>query len=128
MSVNALKIKGLKPIADHVVVSEMNFSERITRSGIIIPGDDAKTSGIRPRWARVYAVGPDCKDVKVGQYVLVEHGRWTRGVKINDGSGEDVFIRRADPNDILLVSDEEWVDENMAGSDVVHSQRNPNAV
>ena len=66
--------------------------------------------------------------VQVGQYVLIDHGRWTRGVKINDGSGEDFFIRRADPKDILLVSDEEWVDENMAGSDIVHAQRNPNAV
>jgi hypothetical protein len=37
---------------------------------------------------------------------LVAHGRWTRGVKIED-SKKEVTIRRIDPNDILLVSDSE---------------------
>jgi hypothetical protein len=35
---------------------------------------------------------------------MVAHGRWTRGVKIEDETRE-VTIRRVDPNDILLVSD-----------------------
>lgn len=96
----------LRPIKNTIIVSEMNFDERITASGLIIPSDDKKSSGIRPRWGKVWAVGPEQKDVKVGQYVLVAHGRWTRGVKFN---GE--IVRKIDNKDILLVSDEPQLDE-----------------
>jgi len=37
---------------------------------------------------------------------MVAHGRWTRGIDINDGSSDHKrTIRKIDPNDILLVSD-----------------------
>jgi co-chaperonin GroES (HSP10) len=107
------KINKLIPIRDHIIVSDMEFAERLTQSGIIIPNDDAKNSGIRPRWARVYAVGPEQKSVEIGQYVLINHGRWTRGIKIEDESGVKV-IRRIDPEEVLLVSDEPVQDETMS--------------
>lgn len=87
-----------------VVVEQMAFDERITQSGLILRNDNGTTLGIRPRWARVYAVGPDQTDVKVGDWILVAHGRWTRGLEIEDDNGEKI-IRKVDPNDILLVSD-----------------------
>ena len=37
--------------------------------------------------------------------VCVAHGRWTRGIEIEDADGKRT-IRRVDPDDILLVSDE----------------------
>ena len=80
--------------------------------GIWIPAGDKKLEGIHPRWARVYAVGPDQKDVRVGQYVCVSHGRWTRGLKIEDSEGEKI-VRRIDNNDILLISDEPMIDETL---------------
>ena len=109
------KVQSLKAIGNTVIVCDMSFNERITTSGIIIPGDDAKSSGIRPRWARVYALGPDYVDdeVQVGKYVLVSHGRWTRGIDIEDENGK-VTIRKVDPNDILLVSDELPTDDTMS--------------
>jgi co-chaperonin GroES (HSP10) len=76
------KIQKLVPLHDHVIVTDMNFGQRTLSSGIIMLGDDTKTDGIRPRWAKVYAVGPDQKDVVVGQWILVEHGRWTRGIEV----------------------------------------------
>jgi co-chaperonin GroES (HSP10) len=91
----------------------MTFDERISNGGIIIPNDDMKSSGIRPRWGRVYAIGPDQTDIKVGQYVLVSHGRWTRGVDIEDANGEHT-IRKVDTNDILMVSDEPVHDSTMS--------------
>ena len=103
-------IQSLRPLHDNILVSEMNFHERTTSSGIVIPSDDAKNSGIRPRWAKVHAVGPAQNDVKVGQWICVAHGRWTRGIKINMSGVEEV-IRRVDPNDVLLVSDTEPMDE-----------------
>lgn len=96
-----------KAIGDHVIVCDMNFEERITHSGIVLPNDDMKSAGIRPRWARIYAVGPDQKDpeLQVGKWIWVSHGRWTRGVNIEDEEGKKT-IRRVDNNDILLASDE----------------------
>ena len=44
-------------------------------------------------------------ELKVGQYVLVGHGRWTRGINIEDEEGEKT-IRAVDLKDCMLVSDE----------------------
>jgi len=99
-----IKVTSIKALNDHVLVADMNFKERQLSSGIYLLNDDARTAGIRPRWARVYATGPDQQDIQIGQWILVSHGRWTRGVTIEDTAGE-VTIRRVDPNDILLVSD-----------------------
>lgn len=96
----------ISAIKDTVIVRDMNFSGRTLSSGIVLLGDDAKTTGIRPRWAQVFRVGPDQKDVAPGQWVLVEHGRWTRGSKISIGD-EEITIRRVDPQDIIFVSDQE---------------------
>ena len=107
------KIKKIYPLHDHVIVSDMIFDQRITSGGIVLLNDDMKSSGIRPRWAKVYAIGPEQKDVEVGQYILISHGRWTRGIKIEDDEGEKV-IRKIDTNDILLVSDEPVQDDTMS--------------
>ena len=107
------KINTLTALHDTIIVSDMSFDARITNSGIILPGDDTKLSGIRPRWAKVYAIGPEQKSVSVGQYVLISHGRWTRGVKIEDHEGEKT-IRKVDPNEILMVSDEPVQDDTLS--------------
>lgn len=99
-------IKGIVPLSNHVIVKDMDFSGRTLSSGVILLGDDGKTDGIRPRWARVYAIGPEQKEVQVGQWILIEHGRWTRGVEV-EINGEELTLRRADPECIMMVSDEE---------------------
>lgn len=107
----------LKALHDHIIVKDMNFSERLTENGIIIPHDDGKSAGIRPRWGKVMVVGDEQKDVKAGQYVLVSHGRWTRGITVVlDDCDEETDIRRIDPNDILLVSDEPQYDETLSNA------------
>jgi co-chaperonin GroES (HSP10) len=104
-----------KPLGEHVIVYDMTFDERITHSGIILPNDDMKSSGIRPRWAQIYAVGPDQTDPELvpGKWICISHGRWTRGVDIEDETGKHT-IRRVDINDILLVSDEPVYDLTMS--------------
>lgn len=99
------QVKGVKPINDHVLVTEMSFGMRTLSSGIVMLGDDGKTDGIRPRWAQVHSVGPDQTTVKVGDWILVEHGRWTRGMDL-EIDGERITLRRVDPDAIMLVSDE----------------------
>lgn len=114
------KIKNLKPLNDNVLVIEMNFKERITSSGIILPTDDGKTTGIRPRWGQVYAIGPNQTDVKPGDWICVAHGRWTRGIEIEDDQGLRT-VRKIDPKDILLISDELPTDDTMSTS--VHAEQ-----
>ena len=107
------EIKKLTPLRDTVLVSDMNFENRVTSSGIILPGDDGKNSGIRPRWGLVYAIGPEQKDIQVGQWVCMSHGRWTRGVDIIDENGVRTTVRKIDTDDILLVSDEPVTDDTL---------------
>mgnify|MGYP003846873507 CR=1 FL=1 len=87
-----IKRQQLQPLKDSVIVSEMVFDTRITTSGIILPNDNGKSTGIRPRWGQVYAVGPEQKDVEVGQWVMVAHGRWTRGIDVQQEQ-EVLWIR-----------------------------------
>ena len=108
-----LKQSQIHPLNNSVIVSEMIFDQRITSSGIILPNDNGTGSGIRPRWGQVYAVGPEQTDVTVGQWICVAHGRWTRGIDIEDESGKKT-LRRIDPNDILMVSDELPQDDTMS--------------
>ena len=100
----------------------MVFDERITTGGIVLLNDNGKGTGIRPRWGQVYAVGPDQKDVKIGQWICVAHGRWTRGIDVEDESGKRT-LRRIDPKDILAVSDTPVDDETW--SDAVHIEKKP---
>ncbi len=102
----ARQVKNLRPLKDSVIVSDMSFEEQKTSSGIILRSDDGKTHGIRPRWAKVYAIGSEQNDVSIGDWILIEHGRWTRGIKIDDGNGEKV-IRKVDINCILAISKDE---------------------
>lgn len=112
-----LTAQQLKPLRDAVLVTEMIFDQRITQSGLILPSDNGTSLGIRPRWGQVYAVGPDQKDVTVGQWICVAHGRWTRGLEITD-NGTERTLRRIDPNDILLITDHQPQDDTM--SDAIH--------
>jgi len=112
----------LKPLNNAVIVSDMNFDERLSNGGIVLVKDNGKSSGIRPRWGRVYAVGPDQHDVKVGTWICVEHGRWTRGIEIEDENGK-VTLRRVDPKDIMMESDE--LPADCTFSDAIHVEAKP---
>lgn len=103
-----------KPIRDYVFVSDMLTDERITKAGIIIPNDNRTNAGIRPRWCKVYKMGPEfTNEVKEGEWILVSHGRWSRGIEIEDEEGKKT-LRRVDTNDILLVSDSPMEDETFS--------------
>lgn len=100
--VRPMKIRALH---DDVIVTDMDFGEMTTASGIVIQSDNGKSHGVKPRWGRVYIVGPEQQDVRPGQWILVEHGRWTRKIKIDDGAGVKE-IQKVEVKSILAVSDE----------------------
>jgi len=113
------RIQRLRPLDNTVIVEDMSFTGRQLSSGIVLLNDNGTTAGIRPRWGRVYATGPNQRDVTVGQWICVAHGRWTRGVEIEDDAGTKT-IRKVDPKDILLVSNEQPDDATM--SDAIQVQ------
>ena len=95
----------LRPLRDKVIVEEMQFGLQTTSKGLIILNDDGANHGIKPRWGKVHAVGPEQTEVEVGQYILIEHGRWTRGVELVDpDSGNTTTIRMVDNDNILAIS------------------------
>jgi co-chaperonin GroES (HSP10) len=102
-----MKVIGkIVPIRDKVLVSDMNFDSQKTFSGIIIPSDNGKVRGIHPRWAKVFAVGPEQNEVKVGEWILIEHGRWTRGIEYEIDDEEILELRMVDNAAILMSADE----------------------
>ena len=96
----------IKPLKKRVLVSDMHFGETKSKGGIILTDDDGSEGGIHPRWGKVYAIGDQQEDVKVGEWVMVSHGRWSRGFKVKK-KGVELEVRMIDENDILLVSDDE---------------------
>ena len=100
-----IECNELKTIHDNVLVCEMSFDEQITETGIIIGSDNGKSEGIKPRWAKVYAIGKDQTEIKPGDWILIEHGRWTRGIKIKDSSGQEYEVRRVETSAVMMISD-----------------------
>ena len=117
---SSIKCKSLTPLHDGIIVSDMSFDEQVSSAGIILGSDNGKSEGIKPRWGKVYAVGPTQSKIKIGDWVLVEHGRWTRGVKV-DIDGNEIEIRRVENKSIMMISDKK-------PSDVYFGQSNKSSI
>ncbi len=102
-------VKGkVRPLRNKILVKNIDQGDRVSKGGIILRSADKVEdggSGIRPRWAEVYAVGSDIDWLQPGEFVLMEHGRWTKGVQIED-DGEEFDLRVADPEGILGKSED----------------------
>jgi len=120
MAYNLKTIKGsLRPVRNRVIVSDMYFGEQKTKGGLIITNDDGNVRGVYPRWGKVYAKGPKNKDdYDIGQWVLVEHGRWTRGITLETDEGEELELRMVEAEAILAMSDEKPEDVIIGKSSV----------
>ena len=103
------KVKGsVRPIHNRVIVKHMNFGEQKTAGGIIITSDDGKDRGIKPRWGQVVSKGnTNIDEYSVGDWVLVEHGRWTRTFQVDENDdGNFVDMRTVEAESILGWSNE----------------------
>jgi len=106
ININSIKTKNVRAIGNRVLVTEMDFGEQKTASGLIITSDDGKERGVYPRWGKVYSKGPDNKDdYAIGQWILVEHGRWTRGMNIETPEDGEITIRMVEAESVLAYSD-----------------------
>lgn len=96
----------VRPLSKDILVCDMDMGEQVTRSGIILKSDDGKAHGVKPRWAKVYKKGSACElDVEEGQWILIEHGRWTRKIKIDDGESIKE-VQKIETKAVLAVADE----------------------
>jgi hypothetical protein len=104
------KVSGdVSPLSDQILVVNMEKGEKVTKGGLIILDDNGKNRGIRPRWAQVYKVGSKVDYLEPGEFILIEHGRWTYGIPMEipeADEGELFYLQRVDPTGVLLVSDE----------------------
>lgn len=99
-----MKVTGkIRPLRDSVFVTDMEFGEQRTTSGIVLMSDNGKVQGIHPRWGKVWAVGDAQQDVKIDDWVLVEHGRWTRTIEVEDATGI-TEVRMIDAAAIMMTS------------------------
>jgi co-chaperonin GroES (HSP10) len=107
ININTIKTKKITAIGNRVLVTDMHFGEQKTTSGLIIGNDDGKSRGVYPRWGKVYSKGPDNKDeYNVGDWILVEHGRWTRGMNVETIEDGEITIRMVEAESVLAYSDE----------------------
>ena len=95
----------IKPLPGNIF-AVLEQGERTTKGGIILKDDNGKLEGIRPRWGRVWQVADNITDVKVDDWILCEHGRWTMTIEIKDDNGEVFKFQKIDPEGILAVAPE----------------------
>ena len=99
-------IGQIKPLGNKVFVKDMDFGAQVTAGGIHIPSADGKNEGISPRWGQVWAIGEEQVDVKVGEWILIEHGQWTRTVEVEQEDGSILKVRMVNLNAIMMSADE----------------------
>lgn len=99
-------------MAQHITTFDKNiifrFAEDITngrfnnstKSGIMIHSADVNQSS-QDRWGVVTHVGDKVDEVKVGEYVLIQQGKWTNGFYV-DG----VRYWKTDVTQIIASADE----------------------
>lgn len=101
----------LTPIHNRVLVTDMDFGEQKTAGGIIIASDDGQARGIHPRWGRVIAKGHEnTDDYAVGDWILVEHGRWSRGITMQDEDDNKMVVRMVEAESVLGTAKEKPTD------------------
>ena len=92
----------LVPLKDKIFGEMIDtYGERTTSGGIIVVENDGEAASIRPRWFCVTHIGSEQKDIQIGDYVLIPHGRWSRKIKLEE---QELF--NLDAESVLLVSEE----------------------
>lgn len=79
-------------------VTQTRFVNKAASGILVTSGDGNQTT--QPRWGEALFVGPDVREVKVGDFILVEAGKWTFGFYVDKErywkTDEDMVICAAD--------------------------------
>ena len=98
---------NLKPLPGKLFCVSLEVGLRKSAGGIVLTDDNdmrAGDRGIRPRWFKVINVNVDTNpdDIKIGDYVLVEHGRWSKRFTGTDIDNYSVVEEKS----VMLVSED----------------------
>ena len=95
--------RTIKAMRDKILAEmpEKIGTEKTTAGGIILTEKDGTEEAIKPRWFKVHSIGEGIDWINEGAYVLVAHGRWSPGMKID----EELTVHLLDNKDCLMVSD-----------------------
>jgi len=77
---------NLKPLNDSIIfefLDEITDGHFVTKTsfGLVLPTKNIDMNANLPRWGKVYAIGPDVKDVSVNDLILITPLRWTDSFK-----------------------------------------------
>lgn len=100
-----IKADAFRPLRDNVFVTDLDSGPHKTAGGILLPDDNMTERGVHPRWGRVYCVGPEVTEIKAGDWVFVEHARWTNAIELELPDGVVRMWRVDWPNAVLLATD-----------------------
>lgn len=89
----------IKPLKTNILIAEVQ-TEKTLESGIILSGSNT----INSKRAKVLAVGPDVKEVKVDDEVYVN---WQKGKLVQVGNLQRIMIEEAEV--IAVYEWNEWV-------------------
>ena len=93
---------SIRAFGDRVLATMIDRPDgyKKTSSGLLLNDKDGDVNAIRPRWFQVKSVGERVDFVAEGQYVLVAHGRWSKGMELGD---EKIYL--LDNEEILGTSE-----------------------
>lgn len=80
-------------------VTQTRFVNKAASGILVASGDGNQT--VYPRWGKALHVGPDVREVKPGDYIMIEPGKWTFGFIV-----EDVRYWKTDEDKVICAADE----------------------
>lgn len=94
------ELDWVRVLDDKILIDIIDRGDKVWK-GLIIPDDDFKERGIRPRKAQILACGPeaDAEGLRPGDIVLIGSGDWTRKIMeatYDDGSKRGVWMTELD--------------------------------
>ena len=102
---NRIKADAFRPLKNNVFVTDLDRGPHQTAGGILLPDDNMSERGVHPRWGRVWCVGPDVTDIVPGEWVYIEHARWTNEIELELPDGIVRMWRVEWPEAVLLAAD-----------------------
>lgn len=106
-----IDVNSFTPHPDKIFVRDMESGVQKSQGGIILGDDNMSERGIRPRWAEVAYVGENRDEVKVGEFVLLEHGRWSYALEIRHPDGREEKLWYIDENGIMGAGPQKYANE-----------------
>lgn len=101
----------ITPIRDNVLARMIDWpGQRTTAGGLIVNEEEGTEGSVRPRWFEVTHVGKEQEEFSVGDYVLVAHGRWSRGIDVEGTRRNEDKLFLLDLDEILATSDDNPVE------------------